>query len=103
MHGVEGEIGLQHFEMDGGIFVAGETDEADFALFLGLVERFGGAVGADKKFGIVVEADAVNLPEVEMIGLKAAQGLFEHLHGEGAFAAVGADFGHEEDFVAAVF
>ena len=55
-----------------GILVPGESDEAHFALLLRLAQRFGGAVRADEQFGIVIEADAVNLPQVEMIGLQAA-------------------------------
>ena len=85
--------------MDAGIFVAGETGEAHFALFLGFAHGFSGAVWTDEQLGIVVEGDAVNLPEVEMVRLEATQRLFEHLHGEGGFAAVSADFSHEKNFV----
>ncbi len=83
--------------------MAGETDEADLALFLGFAKGFGGAIGADEQFGIVVKAYAMNLPEIEVVGLQAAEGLLQHLHGEGSVAAVSADFGHEEDFVAIAF
>ena len=103
LHGVEREVCGEHAQMDAGIFVAGEADEADFALFLRFGEGFGGAAGGEDQFGIVVVDDFVDLPEIEMIGLQAAQGFFEHLHGDVFVAAVGADFGHEEGLVAFAF
>ena len=45
----------------------------------------------------------MNLPEVEVIGLEAAQGLVEHGGGEGSVASVSADLGHEEDLFATAF
>jgi hypothetical protein len=36
----------------------------------------------------------VNLPEVEVVGLKTTQRLLEHPHGERTVAAVSADLGH---------
>src|SRR5581483_3724388 len=47
-----------------------------------------------------VEADAMHLPEVEVIGLQPAQGLFEHRESQRGASAVGADFRHEKDFAA---
>ena len=101
LHGVERKSGVQHLEMDAGIFVAGKADEAHFALLLRFAQGFGGAIRANEQLGIVVEGDAVDLPQVEMIGLQPAQRLFQHLHGEASVAAVRADLGHQEDFVAA--
>ena len=100
LHGVEGEAGVEHGEMDLGVLVAGESDEADLALLLGFQQRFGGAAGADEEVGIVGETDAVDLPEVDVVGLQPAQALFEHLRGERGVAAVGADLGHQEGLVA---
>ena len=60
-------------------------------------------MGRMKRSASLFEADAVDLPEIEVIGLKAAEGLLEHLGGEGGVAAVGADLGHKEDLVAAAF
>ena len=40
LHGVEGESGLEHTEMHIRILMAGESDEADFAVFLGFFEGF---------------------------------------------------------------
>jgi hypothetical protein len=59
----------------------------------GRVRRVVFAAGTNEHFGVVVESDAVNLPEVEAIGLQALQGLFQHLHGERSVATVSADFG----------
>lgn len=36
------------------------------------------------------------LPKVEMVGLQTLKRLLEHLHGEGAFASVSANLGHEK-------
>jgi len=41
----------------------------------------------------------VNLPEVDVVGLKPAQALFKHLGGERAIATMGTDLGHEEGLV----
>src|ERR1700683_1248234 len=85
------------------ILVASESDEADLAILLGFFERFGCAVGTNKQVGIVVESHAVNLPQIEVIGLQAAQGFFEHLKREAGIAAVRTSLGHQENFVAAAF
>ena len=76
MDGVEAEVvfggHLEHAEVDGGIFVAGEADEAAFAGLLGFVQGFDGAAFGEGLVG-VFEADAfVELPEVEVVGLEAA-------------------------------
>ena len=59
--------------MDVRALVAGEAYEARLALPLGLVERLQDAALGVGQLGVVVEGDAVDLPQVEVIGLKAAQ------------------------------
>src|SRR5580700_3241123 len=86
--------------MDRGILVAGEPDESHHPVAFGFQERFGGAVGTDEQFRIVFEADAVHLPEIEMIRAEAAEGFTQHLEAEPGFAPVRADLGHEEHAVA---
>ena len=66
----------------------------------GFQERFSGAVGPDEQLRIVLETDAVHLPEIEMIGAEATEGFAQHLEAEPGFAPVRADLGHEEDAVA---
>lgn len=102
LDGVEAEVvlrgHLQHSEMDGGVFVAGEADEAAFAGLLRFLQGFDGAAFGEGLVG-VFEADAfVELPEVEVVGLEAAQGFIE-LFERGFFRAT-VDFGHEENLVA---
>ena len=46
---------------------------------------------------------AVNLPEVQVVGLQSAERLFEHLRGKRSVATVGADLCHQEDLVAPTF
>jgi hypothetical protein len=47
LHGVEGKIVREHLQMDFGIFVAGESDEANFALLFGGGEGFRDAVWSE--------------------------------------------------------
>ncbi len=47
--------------------------------------------------------NAVNLPEVQVVGLQSAERLFEHLRGKRSVATVGADLCHQEDLVAPTF
>ena len=65
MYGVPIEADVEHAEMDLGALVSGEADEADFAFLLGFAHGFGGASGANKERGVVVEAASVDLAEVE--------------------------------------
>ncbi len=101
LDGVERKTCFQHGEMNFWILMTSEPYEADLAVFLSLLQRFGGAVPTDEKFRVIIEGHAVDLPEIEMIGLQAAEGFFEHLEGEAGVAAVGAGLGHQKDFVAA--
>ena len=80
--------------MHRGIFVAGEADESRLALPLGFVEGFEHAALGVGKLGIVVEADAVDLPEIKMVGAEPGERLLEHLHCDFGTAAMRADFGH---------
>ena len=85
--------------MNLGVLVAGEADEANLSFLLGFDQRLGRSARANEEVRIVREADAVNLPEVDVVGLQSAQALFKHLGGERAVATVGTDFGHEEGLV----
>jgi hypothetical protein len=102
LDGVEAEVvlggHLEHAEVDGGIFVAGEADEATFAGLFGFLQGLDSAAFGKGLVG-VFEADAfVELPEVEVVGLEAAEGFVELLQ-RGFFGAA-VDFGHEENFFA---
>src|SRR5271157_5532028 len=81
-------------EMHVRVLVAAKADEANFALFLGFLQGFGRTAGTNEELGIILKNDAVNLPEVEVVGLVSPQRLFEHLHGKPSVATVGADLGH---------
>lgn len=80
--------------------MAGKTDVAHLAVFLGFCQRFGCSIGTNKKVGIVIESHAVDLPQVEVIGLKAAKRFFEHEKSQTRIAPVRARFCHEEDLLA---
>ncbi len=100
LHGRPG-IGLgQHLEMDRRILVARESQEADFALFLGLQRIFDGTPLVEDPVGIVVVDDLMKLPEVEMIGTQPPQAVFQVLLG--VLGGAAAALGHEEDLVAAI-
>lgn len=71
LDGVEGEAAVQHFEVNAGVFVAGEADETDFAVFLGLRQGFEDTIGGVVVLGVVVVDDFVDLPDVEVVGLQA--------------------------------
>jgi hypothetical protein len=45
----------------------------------------------------------MNLPEIEMVGLQAAERFFQHKQREAAIAAMGAGFGHQKNFIAQAF
>ncbi len=80
--------------------MAGESDEAHFALFFRELQRFGRTTRPDEERRIVIERDAVDLPKVEVVGLEPPQGLFEHSHGEVLIAPVRANLGHKKDMIA---
>ena len=60
-------------------------------------------LGRMKSSGIVIECHAVNLPEIEMIGLQPAQRLLEHFRGKCGIAAVCTDLRHQENLIAQAF
>src|SRR5580704_15612988 len=74
--------------MNGGVFMTGKADETNFALLFGFLQRFSGASRTHKKFWIVVEGYAVNLPKVQVISLQSVERLLEHLHGQGSVPCV---------------
>src|ERR1700722_12048103 len=83
--------------------MARESDEANLAVFLGLNQRLRRAVRANKQIGIVFEGDAVDLPQIQMIGLESAQRFFEHPHRQRLIAPVRANLRHQENLVALSF
>ena len=56
--------------MNLGTVVPGESYEANFAVFLGFFQRFRSPIRTNEKLWIVVEGHAMNLPEIQMIGLQ---------------------------------
>ena len=66
--------------MDVRILVAGKANESGLALLLSFVQCLGGAVRTNKEVRIVFEDSAVNLPEIDMLGLQPMQVLFKHSH-----------------------
>ena len=80
------------------MLVAGEAEEADLALLLGLEGELEGTAGREDPVGVVVVVDLVELPEVEMIGPQPAEAVFEV--GLGVLGGAAAALGHEEDLVA---
>ena len=81
--------------------VSGKTDVADLAGLLRLEERLGVTAFSEMLLRLAVESNAVDLPEVEMIGLEPLQRFVEHLQREFLVAPVRTDLGHQEHFVAA--
>jgi len=53
------------------ILVTGEADESDLPFFLGSIKCFQDAAFGVRQLRVVVVNDAVDLPEVQMIGLIA--------------------------------
>jgi hypothetical protein len=102
LDGVEVEVvfggSFEHAKVDRGIFVAGETDEAAFASLFRFLQCFNGATVGEGTVGVFEPDDFVKLPEVEVIGLEAAEGFIELFRG--LFFGAAIHFGHEKDFVA---
>src|SRR5579862_9771900 len=99
LHRIERKARPQHLQMDLGRLVAGEANEAHLALLFRLRQRLGRASRADKKLRIIIEPDAVNLPEVQVVGLQSAQGFLEHPHGKRGVPSVRANLGHKENLI----
>ena len=89
--------------MNGGIFVPGESDEANLSLLLRPGERLGRAARTHEEFRIVVEGDAVHLPQIQVIRLQPIQRLFEHLHRESGVSPMSTDLSHKKDAIAFSF
>ena len=91
---------LNHSQVELRIFMASEAGEANLALLLRLVHRLEHATLGVRKVRVVVPGHAVHLPKIQIIGLKPAERLLEHLQAKLGAAAVRADLGHEKYFVA---
>src|SRR5206468_12976796 len=62
---------------DVGVVVPGQPDEADLARALGLDRGLDRAAAAEHLLELVLLAEVVHLPEIEVIGLQAAEALVE--------------------------
>jgi len=100
LHGVERIAELEHPQVEGGPPCAGEADEPRLPLLLRLIERLEDATLGVRELRVVVVDDAVDLPQVEVIGPEPSKRLLEHAEGELAAAPVRADLRHQENLVA---
>jgi hypothetical protein len=91
----------QHLEVQAGILVSGEPDEPDLALLPCAIEGLDRAARREVPRRLVVEDHLVDLPEIQVIGLQAAQRLFQLFHGRARVAPVHAGLRHQKDLVAA--
>ena len=89
--------------MKGRVLVAGEANQPGFSLLLGSIQGFDYAAFGIGQVGIVIITDGVNLPQIQVIGLQASQGLLEHPHGFIGTAAVRANLGHDKSPIAMAF
>ena len=55
--------------MDLRIFMAGEANEPNLALLFRFSQSLSGAIRTDEQLGIVFEGDAVDLPQIEVVGM----------------------------------
>src|SRR6516165_8597363 len=83
-----------------GVVVGGDTEKADDLLVLHLGEGFHGAAVGEDGVDLLGDANVVEQPEVEVVGLHELEGLFDVT--EGAVAAALSALGGKEDLVAAV-
>src|SRR6516165_5973827 len=83
-----------------GVVVGGDTEKADDLLVLHLGEGFHGAAFGEDGVDLLGDANVVEQPEVEVVGLHELEGLFDVT--EGAVAAALSALGGKEDLVAAV-
>ncbi len=102
LNGVEVEAvllrDLEHAKVDGGVFVAGESDVANLAGLLRGDGGFDGAAWGEDAVGVFEADDLVELDEVDHVGLEAAEGLLKLFVVFVSGAAI--HFGHEEDLLA---
>ena len=68
---------LEHVQVDGGALVAGEADETDLAGLLRGEQRLDGAAGREDPIGSSVRMILVDLHQIDVVGLQAAQRLVE--------------------------
>src|SRR4051812_32077174 len=80
-----------------------EPDEAHFALLLRVSQRFGDAVRSENPVRIIFVDYFVNLPDIKMIGLEAAEGLLKLLHGNLAIPSMRAYFRHHDGTISLAF
>ena len=83
-----------------GVVVGGNTKVADDLLVVHLDEGFHGAAFREDSVDLLGDANVVEQPEVEVIGLEEPEGLFDHF--EGSVAAALPGLGGKENVVAAV-
>src|ERR1035441_4892398 len=98
LHRIESELmtvrGRQHLQMHSGTLVARKADIADFSRLFSLKHRFHGAAGREDAVRIVHTDDLVELQEIDMAGLQAAQRFFDLVRSSVLVASI--DFGHQE-------
>src|SRR6516165_4985030 len=83
--------------MDIWTLVSSESDVADFALLLGLDDRFHASASRENALRIVVTDYFMKLHQVDVVGLKPAQRFFDLLGGGLLRSAV--DLGHQESLL----
>src|SRR5277367_810582 len=96
LHRVKRKARGEHLQVNGWVLVAGKSDIPYLSFFLGLCQSFRGAVLPNEQLRIVIEADAVDLPKVQVVGSVPMQRLFEHAKRKSLVAPMGADLGHQE-------
>src|SRR5579863_161594 len=100
LHRVKWKTCGQHFQVNGWVLMSSESYKTNLAFFLGLLQRFCRATFPDEQVRIVVEADTVDLPEIQMIGSEPMQRFLEHTQRQRLVAPMGTDLGHEEHAIA---
>ena len=102
LHRVEGVVvlagDLDHMQMDLWTLMAGEPDKPHLAFFPRLLQILQRPSGREDPLRIVHTNDLMNLNEVQMIGLQAAEGLLQLLPGRRHRAPI--DLGHQERLLA---
>src|SRR5205085_1203615 len=98
LHGIEGELVsescLQHLEMNVWTLVSGKADVTNLALFFRFECRLQASARAQNSCRISFANHLVELQQINMVGLQAAQRFFELLHG--GFPSLAVNLGHEE-------
>jgi hypothetical protein len=80
--------------------MARDPDKPHLPFFLGRFEWLRGAILPDEQVGIVIEADAVHLPKIKMIGSVPLQRIFKHTQCKRLVASMRTDFGHQQHTIA---